>query len=905
MDKRDLVEFLSGRRTLTESFSTPGANLDAGGIWNGRQERLAQAWRDLIVKMEALFLDVLDASEIVYSECLPLLKDVRGSRGENCWDNLARFEELVGIVSRQEGEPWGSLLLHLQELKQDLEWMCDQLAPRDDMVPEKPPKDKESWMSAKDAQAMNVPPPSMGFKPANESKAPALPPICPSLVMASLSRAADNLAEASRVASNFHSAGDAIRLTIETYTDVDRAVVEVLTSVPGNAPKLRLTCEWNNSEKVGTADFHWDRGLVIEGSDSKIVEAAERVTDADIAEAFYSCLRIATDLSPRRVWEAARIVPTLYRLIERCHTGAYVPAYEFDAVVDSFRTHLGLHESVLLTPDQMNLRRVEENGAVQHCYYWDWEQRYQEPFPYKDGELTQGEYEDREIRAAIFSNEDYDKYLGEGVYSDKWTSPRLVIDVQERKVMLVSSDGEEDVLAPETTDEDATARLLSLSQQKESHSFLSEWECTFRGELQEGNPHLTSKLTDLGEEEDDDEAMTEQGFEPKDHPRDAETGEFVDTGSATGAQKKAAYRASKKVEKDPVSYDDSELGKKAKKARELHAQRKELLKQKGKKSKEYAPIAPKDQPEYEPKAQNKLPPVDNNQEEPTDTTAPEPQAEAPPPGPSVEPQAAPAPEAPPEEYGPRKGEKPSRIPKDPEKSTVSRYNPDLDAAFGMETPDQPKTEPFRSKVPEPPGPPVDVSGQPKETPQRPSPSDEPPLSPSAAPAAPAAPALPPGFEDLADDTPMGPGVEPKYRRPPEELSAMDEQTWDAIRQNIYARTAGDLGNDPAMDEVRKQSERDVDDLLRSAREESAKSGTEFAQLSPEQKEQAVREQMRARLEKEVDRMWQETQEWPEELKAKREEWVKKALDRVSSLVGFGWDQAASIYQAWQQGGGVV
>ena len=60
MKTRDLAEYLSGRAKLTENHTSNSASAP---LWTGRQERLQQNWRDATVKMEALFLDVLDASE--------------------------------------------------------------------------------------------------------------------------------------------------------------------------------------------------------------------------------------------------------------------------------------------------------------------------------------------------------------------------------------------------------------------------------------------------------------------------------------------------------------------------------------------------------------------------------------------------------------------------------------------------------------------------------------------------------------------------------------------------------------------------------------------------------------------------------------------------------------------------
>lgn len=1000
MDQRDLVEILAGRKSLVEaSYSSGGAaNVGQPALWTGRQERLAQNWRDVLVKLEALFLDVLDADENVYGECLPILKDVRTADGESCWECLPRFRTLLEILTRQQGDHWARYAVHMQELVSDMEWMCDQLAPKDDLVPEKPPKEKEDWQADQDADIAGLPKPTKSFKPANESMTgrPALPPFCPSLVMASLGRAR-NLSEASGKV-DLSSAGDAIRLAVEAYTDADRAEVTVQDG------RFQLVCEWSSGVRA-VAEFGPER-------------FDKATSDQEVAEWAYDALVESVD--PRETWNEARVVPTLYSLIDRYHGGEPIARFHFDEVVASLTSRVGLHESVRLSEGKLNVQFTESVETL-YGYFWDWEQRYGKPFP---GKASEGGLE-------------------EEITVERWESGHLLVNLESRSVSIVGMDGEEEELDRTTTDEDATARLLSISTQRESRVINpAPWADNFRASLIETDvfegrgpiappsyqgesaPKLPSnydptkpetepkvwywssldvawkqanhqnvikrgaimvyydlkkegyevamgkKPTKQGkkkygesfeaktpiwedqfrEELEAIEEATAMSFDPAKHPRDGD-GQFVKTSNATPSQKGKATRASN--------------------LRKLSAEKKKRLKKKrkkkprGKKAKQAAtdaveqpadastgkvnprgfaghnnperddsapgaapepenipsgnvpdtqPDAAQDQaPASEPPAEpSAAPEADIPAEPPKGVEAPEPQAgqATPPeqaPGQSFEP-VGPAPDA----YQPKTKPDAPKLPPKPSKSDVSAYEPEVDQEFGQK--EQEPTPPKRPEVPDAPGAPVDITGTPPEQEA----GDEAPqasfVSPDAAPYADTSiqQAQPPkGFEDIIE--PVTPNFVQKYRRPPEDIANTTDEDFSQIRNYIYNQAqqalAGDQA-DPGVQEVLKQAHHDVEELLHSMRDEAAKAGEEFAGLTDEDYEGAVRGKMRDRLEAEVDRLMKAKSEQPEADKAaaaerdqKRADMWEKILGHVGSFAGFTWDIMKDIYNRYIGGAG--
>lgn len=510
-----LDKYTAERMLLEMNYSSPGASTNSGmpPMWDGRRERLGNTWQSIIVQLEALWLDVLDASEEVYEQALPVLKDIRGSKPEMVWENLPRFKSLVRILKSAHGDSENDWKVHagrMEYLLHDLQWACEELAPKDDRVPEAPPVPKGQW-KAEHGKTSEVDPPDAVFEPAKKKGKQAAKEDKPdqvyrpkekknestsypsSLVMASLRRASDSISEStSHLESSFLSAGDAIRLCLEAHTDVDSAYVEIGESVPGSYPRLDVHVEWRSngkpSDAVGSVRLFWENGtkdysssLIIEGKEMGWVSVDERVTDADVASRIYECLDVRYNPDARRVWERARVMPTLYRIIERVQRGESIPRYAVEETLSRLRTHIGMHHGVRLVSEDVNLNKIDEAlGADVWQYYYDWEYWHEGSPDVRSSRYGGGsDVLLSPVKPATIGGE---PTVNEAALVEAWATPAVRIDVSEGSVYF----GEEKV-SRDTTDEDAAARLVSLSMQKESVSsgFLAEWEQALAAEVNE------------------------------------------------------------------------------------------------------------------------------------------------------------------------------------------------------------------------------------------------------------------------------------------------------------------------------------------------------------------------------------------------------------------------------------
>jgi hypothetical protein len=532
MENRDLSAYLRGKKTLAEvSYGSPGPGLPP--MWTGRQERLSQSWMDIVVRLEAVALDVLDISEDIYYECLPLLKDVRGASSEMVHEQLSRFHGLLAILNRHAGDhaQMPAQVSRMQQLCTELQYVCDEISPRDPKVPEAPPRKKEDWAF----QTLGKKKPDVTFTAPGGSDqwestlqghltGKALPETSgssePSLVMASLSRAADSVAEATGdVEARFLRAGESIRLAMEAYTEVESVDVSISGAVPGSFPRLEIVARWRLSETSGRCSLYWiedgkKRGMYVEGLRDDEILMSENLSDAQVASRVYRCFDSVLDFRPLAV--RSGIVETLYRMAERAKAGLDVTPTHVEQVLAGLCPVLALSESVRLPADAVQLR-TESIGAAVWSWFYDWE--YEEDREYGDN---------RELVTVAKELETADSPgLVEGTLSGAFRSPRLQINMIEATVSIASEPDDVEILPRGMTDEDVSARLLSMSWQKENVTrgkvIESEWE---RGLLQS-----------LGEDVE---------FTPAEHPRNLQTGEFVDAGSANPGQRKAAANASRR-----------------------------------------------------------------------------------------------------------------------------------------------------------------------------------------------------------------------------------------------------------------------------------------------------------------------------------------------------------------------
>lgn len=639
MTLSDLKRFLRGQVKLDEvslGSSTPGG----AGLppqWSGRQERLSQSWMDIVIRLEAIAQDVLDISEDVYYECLPILKDIRAAACEMVHEQLSRFNGLLAILQRYVSvhAEMAIQVTRMQQLCIELQYVCDEISPRDPKVPEAPPRKKDDWAF----QTLGKKKPDVTFSaPGGEDQWESTlrghlkgkdlpegsPSMVPSLVMSSLARAADSVAESrGDLDARFLRAGDAIRLCLESYTDVDTADVEVGCCVPGSTPRLDLNVRWKGSDVVGRCSMYWvedgkSRKLCIEGLKDDALSMTENLSDAQVASRIYGCLDSVLDYRP----VAARIgvVPTLYRVMERARRGLDVSESSVEQILAGLCATLALSEAVSLPVDGVKLR-CESFGADIWAWFYDWEYEEEREHEFSaapaqasdrsdlsegmkfsnlrlkgkitptdgaiseyrknPGLLTKAVYAaaayakkrhadmvvvpGNSMMASIYhiapATEDLKKYtvmsttahvmlvkvdgsvyecdaepetrLKESALLGAYESPRLRINLESGTVAIVGPDEEEEVLPRDTKDEDVTARLLSMAWQKEN---------VMRGHVVEGvridQTEWEAELSGMLREEED--------WKPQEHPRNLNTGEFVDAGSANTAQRKAAKSAGRK-----------------------------------------------------------------------------------------------------------------------------------------------------------------------------------------------------------------------------------------------------------------------------------------------------------------------------------------------------------------------
>jgi hypothetical protein len=160
-----LVEYLKGKRPLTEyNFLSPGvASGPGGGMVTGRMERLKQAWGDLTIKLEALWLDILDIDEQVYEEAEQTLKDIRSTGPEGCKAALPYFKNLTSLLRKsvyvdKYAADKNMRLFHsrMAQLLEELIYLCDEYDPDAPKVPGAPVKSKEQWDLAQKADSADV-----------------------------------------------------------------------------------------------------------------------------------------------------------------------------------------------------------------------------------------------------------------------------------------------------------------------------------------------------------------------------------------------------------------------------------------------------------------------------------------------------------------------------------------------------------------------------------------------------------------------------------------------------------------------------------------------------------------------------------------------------------------------------
>ena len=332
----------------------------------------------------------------------------------------------------------------------------------------------------------------------NESIESYLAPETESVVLASFAKARDAVLESGRdFDSEFLEAAATLQTVLEEYTDVASAYVELGMVVPGAAPRVDVYVEWDSGSRQ--SDCYGFGRLVFERAQLKIFDSADRlketiglsVTDDELAESLYLALETIWDVSPRRVFESSRVIPALYRLVEKAQRGETVPESALANILQGLRPRLGLQESIRMVSQEISLR-LDENFEDLYAYHFEWAVRspltsmpipdelgepstMEDPIP--DGMQSHQQYGEPYIDSApVRDTDDDDDRLGatqfhferkQGALAEHWQTPSLGVSFRDGKIYLVH-EGEKAEVDPDTKDEDISARLASMAYQKES-----------------------------------------------------------------------------------------------------------------------------------------------------------------------------------------------------------------------------------------------------------------------------------------------------------------------------------------------------------------------------------------------------------------------------------------------------
>lgn len=205
-----------------------------------------------------------------------------------------------------------------------------------------------------------------------------------SVILSSLVEAADS----PEPEAQFITVGRTIEAALSVCSDIFETRTEIGECTPGGLPRLDLFVEWfkgpRPSDCYGYARlwFNEDVGLyVLDACDRvrDVLRLDEEITDDHLANRIYRALDEVYDPSPTRIWEKERVVPALYRLIERVQSGETVHERAFAQTLDCLRGNLGLHERVrvpgtgirLLARHQLSETDItSQRGQLNYHYSW-------------------------------------------------------------------------------------------------------------------------------------------------------------------------------------------------------------------------------------------------------------------------------------------------------------------------------------------------------------------------------------------------------------------------------------------------------------------------------------------------------------------------------------------------------
>lgn len=156
----DLNKYLLENVKLPESGYGPGAGVGLGAMVGGgnstiRSEDTKMIWRDMMVKIEALWLDVIDMSEEVYKKALTTLQDIRkldataSAAATNMFNQLTKVLEAGAQEGgKKEKSDWKIIMERWSEVCSILEYINGEMNPSMPAPPGMPMKSKDQFDKA-------------------------------------------------------------------------------------------------------------------------------------------------------------------------------------------------------------------------------------------------------------------------------------------------------------------------------------------------------------------------------------------------------------------------------------------------------------------------------------------------------------------------------------------------------------------------------------------------------------------------------------------------------------------------------------------------------------------------------------------------------------------------------------
>lgn len=467
-------DYLAGRATLAETLAETMPGMGAGGNLpfpiSTRDEQLRMAWRELLTKFECVWLDVLDISEDTYMEAAEHLEEIRRLDPKSCRQALDPFDKLIDILEQrsenQDTDDWRELQLHLsrmEQLRDELDYVCDEYAPGTPRPPGAPPKDKDQHKQDKERKSKSKKKSKKKKKKSKKKSKKESRRRVSSKVVASLCQALDEEDKAAALVVG----GQALARMMTEETDCASVYTEAGAVYPGHAPRLDVYLEWERdgrpSDCYGLARLYVSpaEGIVIEDANGGSERALPfEVQESKLADEIYDVATVFHDVQPRRIWTEARVVPALYRMLRR---GGDISESSWAHTLSALRLPISLSEGCDALPMEIHL---SQDGPRRFFFEW----------------AVQGPTMEPEIEQppeGALHEDQVGKGARPGKHVEIWQTPVVRLDVREQTVYIETEDGDEEV-EPDTQDEDVAAALLTLSKVNEDaeRGHLIEADCS-------------------------------------------------------------------------------------------------------------------------------------------------------------------------------------------------------------------------------------------------------------------------------------------------------------------------------------------------------------------------------------------------------------------------------------------